>query len=185
LLGAALGLDRSGNAGADSFGRSHIRDRVAQPVMGESACQRRRTATIVTFAVLAAAMGNAEFSPDGVPVSVGETIRHRHRGRLSRSAISPRLLIAHESGAFLAEYAPVDDARRRHRRLFRRQSACQASGFMAGCSLFGHRTCNKEAVGFRIGNWRSAKARRVRLDHGVQSCACSFSSCSARKSILP
>ena len=85
--GRDAGLDRSGDAGAD-FPAIHIRDRVAQTVMSESAFNDAMGA-IVTFGVLAVAMGTGEFSRDVVGDRPVQAIGHRYRRR-RRAWISGR-----------------------------------------------------------------------------------------------
>ena len=145
LLGAALASTDPATL-VPIFRQIHIRDRVAQTVMGESAFNDA-TATIVTFAVLAAAMGNAEFS---LTASLSALVKQSVIGIVAGIALGylAALLIAHEKWAFLAEYAPVVTLVAVIGAYFA-ASGLQASGFMA-VFVFGIVLGNKEAFGFRM-----------------------------------
>jgi cell volume regulation protein A len=145
LLGAALASTDPATL-VPIFRQIHIRDRVAQTVMGESAFNDA-TATIVTFAVLAAAMGNAEFS---LTASLSELVKQSVIGIVAGIALGylAALLIAHEKWAFLAEYAPVVTLVAVIGAYFA-ASGLQASGFMA-VFVSGIVLGNKEAFGFRM-----------------------------------
>jgi cell volume regulation protein A len=145
LLGAVLASTDPATL-VPIFRQIHIRDRVAQTVMGESAFNDA-TATIVTFAVLAAAMGNAEFS---LTASLSELVKQSVIGIVAGIALGylAALLIAHEKWAFLAEYAPVVTLVAVIGAYFA-ASGLQASGFMA-VFVSGIVLGNKEAFGFRM-----------------------------------
>ena len=145
LLGAALASTDPATL-VPIFRQIHIRDRVAQTVMGESAFNDA-TAAIVTFAVLAAAMGNAEFS---LTASLSELVRQSVIGIVAGIALGylAALLIAHEKWAFLAEYAPVVTLVAVIGAYFA-ASGLHASGFMA-VFVFGVVLGNKEVFGFRM-----------------------------------
>jgi len=145
LLGAALASTDPATL-VPIFRQIHIRDRVAQTVMGESAFNDA-TATIVTFAVLAAATGNAEFS---LTASLSELVKQSVIGIVAGIALGylAALLIAHEKWAFLAEYAPVVTLVAVIGAYFA-ASGLQASGFMA-VFVSGIVLGNKEAFGFRM-----------------------------------
>jgi cell volume regulation protein A len=145
LLGAALASTDPATL-VPIFRQIHIRDRVAQTIMGESAFNDA-TATIVTFAVLAAAMGNAEFS---LTASLSALLKQSVIGVVAGIALGylAALLIAHEKWAFLAEYAPVVTLVAVIGAYFA-ASGLQASGFMA-VFVFGIVLGNKEAFGFRM-----------------------------------
>jgi potassium/hydrogen antiporter len=145
LLGAALASTDPATL-VPIFRQIHIRDRVAQTVMGESAFNDA-TAAIVTFAVLAAAMGNAEFS---LTASLSELVRQSVIGIVAGIALGylAALLIAHEKWAFLAEYAPVVTLVAVIGAYFA-ASGLQASGFMA-VFVSGIVLGNKEVFGFRM-----------------------------------
>ena len=145
LLGAALASTDPATL-VPIFRQIHIRDRVAQTVMGESAFNDA-TAAIVTFAVLAAASGNGEFS---LTASLSALVKQSVVGIVAGIALGylAALLIAHEKWAFLAEYAPVVTLVAVIGAYFA-ASGLQASGFMA-VFVFGIVLGNKEAFGFRM-----------------------------------
>jgi potassium/hydrogen antiporter len=152
LLGAALASTDPATL-MPIFRQIHIRDRVAQTVMGESAFNDA-TAAIVTFAVLAAAMGNAEFS---LTASLSELAKQSVIGIVAGIALGylAALLIAHEKWAFLAEYAPVVTLVAVIGAYFA-ASGLQASGFMA-VFVFGIVLGNKEVFGFRMESGEAQK----------------------------
>ncbi len=86
------------------FRQIHIRDRVAQTVMSESAFNDAMGA-ILTFGVLAVATGGGEFSPTH---SILDLLRQSAIGIAAGAVLGylAALLIAHERWAFLREYAP-------------------------------------------------------------------------------
>ena len=86
------------------FQQVKIRD-VAQTVVSESALNDA-TGAITTFAVLALAMANGEFS---LTASLVDLLRQMIVGIIAGAALGylAALLIAHERWGFLAEYAPV------------------------------------------------------------------------------
>ena len=104
LLGAALASTDPATL-VPIFRQVKIRDRVAQTVMSESAFNDAMGA-IVTFGVLAVAMGSGEFSVVG---SLFELLKQAAIGIVAGAVLGylAALLIAHERWAFLAEYAPV------------------------------------------------------------------------------
>ena len=104
LLGAALASTDPATL-VPIFRQIHIRDRVAQTVMSESAFNDAMGA-IVTFGVLAVAMGTGEFSLTG---SVIDLFKQAAVGIVAGAVLGylAALLIAHERWAFLSEYAPV------------------------------------------------------------------------------
>ena len=87
------------------FQQVKIRDRVAQTVVSESALNDA-TGAITTFAVLALAMANGEFS---LTASLVDLLKQMIVGIIAGAALGylAALLIAHERWGFLAEYAPV------------------------------------------------------------------------------
>jgi len=145
LLGAALASTDPATL-VPIFRQVKIRERVAQTVMSESAFNDAMGA-IVTFGVLAVAMGEGEFSLASsfidffkqsiVGIAVGATL-----GYLAA------LLIAHERWAFLTEYAPVVTLMAVIGAYFA-ADGLQASGFMA-VFVFGIVFGNKESFGFRM-----------------------------------
>ena len=152
LLGAALASTDPATL-VPIFRQIHIRDRVAQTVMGESAFNDA-TAAIVTFAVLAAATGNAEFS---LTASLSELAKQSVIGIVAGIALGylAALLIAHEKWAFLAEYAPVVTLVAVIGAYFA-ASGLQASGFMA-VFVSGIVLGNKEVFGFRMESGEAQK----------------------------
>jgi cell volume regulation protein A len=144
------------------FRQVRIRERVAQTVMSESALNDA-TGAILTFGVLAVAMGRGDFS---LGASLAELARQASFGLLVGAALGylAALFIAHERLAFLVEYAPLvtlmaviaaylgaDDL--------------QASGFMA-VFTFGLVLGNKDAFGFKMG-----AREQERLDEFVATTA--------------
>jgi potassium/hydrogen antiporter len=128
------------------FRQVRIRDRVAQAVTSESAFNDPMAA-ILTFSVLAVAMGSGEFS---VVNAIFELLKQSAVGIIAGIALGylAALLIAHERWAFLAEYAPVVTLVAMIGAYFA-ADGLQASGFMA-VFVFGIVLGNKEAFGFRM-----------------------------------
>ncbi|HWR59314.1 MAG TPA: cation:proton antiporter [Thermodesulfovibrionales bacterium] len=128
------------------FKQVRIKDRVSQTVMSESAFNDAMGA-IVTFAVLAVAMGSGEFS---IVASLGGLLKQSLLGILSGAILgyAAALLIAHEKYAFLAEYAPVVTLMAVVG-AYLGADGLQASGFMA-VFVFGIVLGNKDAFGFRM-----------------------------------
>jgi len=145
LLGAALASTDPATL-VPIFRQVQIRDRVAQTVMGESAFNDAMAA-IVTFSVLAAATGGAEFS---LMSSFWALVQQSAIGVFAGIALGylAALLIAHEKWAFLAEYAPVVTLVAVIAAYFA-ASGLHASGFMA-VFVFGIVLGNKETFGFRM-----------------------------------
>jgi len=145
LLGAALASTDPATL-VPIFRQVRIRDRVAQTVMAESA-SNDAMAAIVTFSVLAATTGSAEFS---LASSFWALLQQSAIGVVAGVALGylAALLIAHEKWAFLAEYAPVVTLVAVIAAYFA-ASGLHASGFMA-VFVFGIVLGNKEAFGFRM-----------------------------------
>src|SRR5450631_3439663 len=145
LLGATLASTDPATL-VPIFRQVHIRDRVAQTVMSESALNDAMGA-IVTFGVLAVAMGTGEFS---ALKSLVELFKQSAIGIVAGIALGymAALLIAHEKWAFLAEYAPVVTLVAVIGAYFAADDL-QASGFMA-VFVFGIVLGNKEAFGFTM-----------------------------------
>jgi potassium/hydrogen antiporter len=145
LLGAALASTDPATL-VPIFRQLHIRDRVAQTVMSESAFNDA-VASIVTFAVLAAATGGGEFS---LVSSLSDLLKQSVIGVVAGIVLGylAAFLIAHERWAFLAEYAPVVTLVAVIGAYFA-ASGLQASGFMA-VFVFGIVLGNKETFGFRM-----------------------------------
>jgi cell volume regulation protein A len=128
------------------FRQVRIRDRVAQTIMSESAFNDAMGA-ILTFSVLAAAMGSGEFS---LIHSIFDLFKQAVIGIAAGAALGylAALLIAHEKWAFLAEYAPVITVAAVIAAYFS-ADGLDASGFMA-VFVFGIVLGNKESFGFRM-----------------------------------
>jgi cell volume regulation protein A len=145
LLGATLAATDPATL-VPIFRQLHIRDRVAQTVMSESAFNDAMGA-IDTFGVLAVAMGSEEFS---LALSLFELLKQSVIGIVAGVALGylAALLIAHEKWAFLAEYAPVVTLVAVIGAYFA-ADGLQASGFMA-VFVFGIVLGNKESFGFTM-----------------------------------
>src|SRR5215471_9607650 len=128
------------------FRKLHIRARIAQTVISESAFNDPLSA-ILTFALLGLASGSATFS---VTHALLDLIKQSVIGIAAGIALGyfACLLIAHEKWAFLAEYAPVVTLVAVIGAYFA-ASGLHASGFMA-VFVFGVILGNKEAFGFRM-----------------------------------
>jgi potassium/hydrogen antiporter len=128
------------------FRQVHIRERVAQTVMSESAFNDAMSA-IVTFGVLAVATGTNEFSP---AAALFDLVKQSVVGIVAGIALGylAALLIAHEKWGFLSEYAPVVTLVAVIGAYFA-ATGLQASGFMA-VFVFGIVLGNKESFGFRM-----------------------------------
>ena len=124
----------------------HIRDRVAQTVMSESAFNDAMGA-IVTFGVLAVATGAGEFSWAS---SLFDLLKQSIVGIVAGTALgyAAAFIIAHERWSFLEEYAPVVTLVAVLGAYFA-ADGLQASGFMA-VFVFGIVLGNKDAFGFRM-----------------------------------
>ena len=153
LLGATLASTDPATL-VPIFRQMRIRDRVAQTVMSESAFNDAMAA-IVTFGVLAVAMGSGEFS---LMHSMFDLIKQSVIGIVAGAALGylAALLIAHERWAFLAEYAPVVTLVAVIGAYFA-ADGLQASGFMA-VFVFGIVLGNKETFGFRM---RAGEAQKL------------------------
>jgi cell volume regulation protein A len=145
LLGAALASTDPATL-VPIFRQIHIRDRVAQTVMSESAFNDAMGA-IVTFGVLAVAMGTGEFS---LTASLLDLLKQSVIGIIAGAALGylAALLIAHERWAFLAEYAPVVTLVAVIA-AYLAADGLQASGFMA-VFVFGIVIGNKDSFGFEM-----------------------------------
>ncbi|MEJ0074922.1 MAG: cation:proton antiporter [Alphaproteobacteria bacterium] len=145
LLGAVLSSTDPATL-VPIFRQVHIRDRVAQTVMSESAFNDAMGA-IITFGVLAVAMGKGEFSWIAALIDL---VKQSAIGVLAGVALgyAAAFVIAHERFAFLAEYAPVVTLVAVIGAYFA-ADGMQASGFMA-VFVFGIVIGNKDAFGFRM-----------------------------------
>jgi cell volume regulation protein A len=145
LLGAALASTDPATL-VPIFRQVKIRDRVAQTVMSESAFNDA-TGAIITFGVLAVAMGTGEFS---IAASLFDLLKQAVIGIIIGAALGylGALLIAHERLAFLAEHAPIVTLVVVVGAYFA-ADGLQSSGFMA-VFVFGIMIGNKDAFGFRM-----------------------------------
>ncbi|MGC1467213.1 MAG: cation:proton antiporter [Pseudolabrys sp.] len=145
LMGAALASTDPATL-VPIFRQVHIRDRVAQTVMSESAFNDAMGA-IVTFGVLAVAMGTGQFS---LTSSLFDLLKQAFIGILAGGVLGylAALLIAHEKWNFLSEYAPVVTLVAVIGAYFAADNL-QASGFMA-VFVFGIVLGNKDSFGFRM-----------------------------------
>src|SRR5665213_789101 len=128
------------------FRQVHIRDRVTQTVVSASAFNDA-TGAILTFGILAAAMGTGEFS---LTASLLGLLKQAVIGIVAGVVLGylAALLIAHERWSFLAEYAPVVTVAAVVAAYFA-ADGLQASGFMA-VFVFGMMLGNKESFGFKM-----------------------------------
>jgi potassium/hydrogen antiporter len=128
------------------FRKLHIRARVAQTVISESAFNDPLSA-ILTFVLLGLASGTGEFS---AAHALFDLVKQSVIGIAAGIALGylACLLIAHEKWAFLAEYAPIVTLVAVIGAYFA-ASGLHASGFMA-VFLFGVVLGNKEALGFKM-----------------------------------
>ncbi|MBI5631938.1 MAG: sodium:proton antiporter [Nitrospirae bacterium] len=128
------------------FKQVPIKDRVAQTVMSESAFNDAMGA-IITFAILAVAMGTSEFS---IQRSLISLVKESLLGILTGGILgyAAAWLIAHEKYAFLEEYAPVVTLMAVIGS-YLGADGLHASGFMA-VFVFGIVLGNKESFGFKV-----------------------------------
>jgi cell volume regulation protein A len=152
LLGAVLASTDPATL-VPIFRQVKVRDRVAQTVMSESAFNDAMGA-ILTFGVLAVAMGTGEFS---LTASVFDLLKQAAIGVVAGAVFGylAALLIAHERWAFLAEYAPVVTLVAVIGAYFA-ADGMQASGFMA-VFVFGIVLGNKDAFGFAMADDEARK----------------------------
>jgi len=145
LLGATLASTDPATL-VPIFRQVHIRDRVAQTVMSESAFNDAMGA-IVTFGVLAVAMGTGQFS---LMSSLFDLLKQSIIGIIAGGTLGylASMLIAHERWAFLKEYAPVVTLVAVIGAYFA-ADGLQASGFMA-VFVFGIVVGNKDSFGFKM-----------------------------------
>ena len=161
LMGAALASTDPATL-VPIFRQVHIRDRVAQTVMSESAFNDAMGA-IVTFGVLAVAMGSGGFS---LTASAIDLVKQSAIGIVSGGIMGwlAAFLIAHERWAFLKEYAPVVTLVAVIGAYFA-ADGLQASGFMA-VFVFGIVIGNKDAFGFKM-----SEGEQQKLDDYVSTTA--------------
>jgi cell volume regulation protein A len=161
LLGATLASTDPATL-VPIFRQVHVRDRVAQMVMSESAFNDA-TGAIVTFGVLTVAMGTGEFS---LTWSLVELLKEAAVGIVAGIGLGylAALLIAHERWGFFMEYAPVVTIMAVIGAYFA-ADGLQASGFMA-VFVFGIMLGNKDSLGFKMVNGETQK-----LDQYVETTA--------------
>ena len=145
LLGATLSSTDPATL-VPVFQQVRIRDRVAQIAMSESAFNDAMGA-IITFGVLAVAMGTGGFS---LTASLVDLLKQSVLGILAGIALgyAAAFIIAHERWSFLEEYAPVVTLVAVLGAYFA-ADGLQASGFMA-VFVFGIVIGNKDAFGFTM-----------------------------------
>jgi cell volume regulation protein A len=153
LLGATLASTDPATL-VPVFRQVNIRERVAQTVVSESAFNDA-TGAIITFSVLAVAMGTGQFS---LTSSLLDLIKQAAIGVAAGAALGylAALLIAHERWSFLAEYAPVVTLAAVIAAYFA-ADGLQASGFMA-VFVFGIMLGNKDSFGFKM---KEGEARKL------------------------
>jgi len=145
LLGATLASTDPATL-VPIFKQVHVRDRVAQTVMSESAFNDAMGA-IATFTVLGIAMGTGEFSAGAAGFKL---VKESMLGIVAGGVLGylAALLIAHEKWDFLAEYAPVVTLMAVIG-AYMTADGLAASGFMA-VFVFGIMLGNKDAFGFAM-----------------------------------
>ena len=145
LLGATLASTDPATL-VPIFRQVHIRDRVAQTVMSESAFNDAMGA-ILTFGVLAVATGSGEFS---FGTSLLDLLKQSIIGIVAGIVLGylAALLIAHQKLDFLAEHAPVVTLIAVIGAYFA-ADGLHSSGFMA-VFVFGIVLGNKEIFGFTM-----------------------------------
>jgi cell volume regulation protein A len=128
------------------FRQVSVREHVAQTVVSESAFNDA-TGAVITFGVLAVAMGTGESS---IASSLFDLLKQSLIGIVAGLVFGylAALLIAHERWAFLAEYAPVVTLAAVIGAYFA-ADGLQASGFMA-VFVFGIVLGNKASFGFKM-----------------------------------
>jgi potassium/hydrogen antiporter len=161
LLGATLASTDPATL-VPIFRQVHVRDRVAQMVMSESAFNDA-TGAIITFGILTVAMGTGEFS---LTWSLLDLLKQAAIGIVAGVGLGylAALLIAHERWGFFLEYAPVVTIMAVIGAYFA-ADGLQASGFMA-VFVFGIMLGNKDSLGFKLGRGETQK-----LDQYVETTA--------------
>src|SRR5215471_17385197 len=146
LLGATLASTDPATL-VPIFQQVHVRDRVAQTVVSESAFNDA-TGAIATFGVLTVAMGAGQFS---LAASLLDLLKQLIVGIVAGAALGylAALLIAHERWAFLKEYAPIVTVMAVIGAYFA-ADGLQASGFTA-VFVFGIVLGNQSSFGFKMG----------------------------------
>jgi cell volume regulation protein A len=123
-----------------------IKERVSQTVMSESAFNDA-TGAILTFTILAIALGNGQFS---ISSTLADLFKQAGFGVLAGAILGylAALLIAHERFGFLREHAPVVSLMAVIG-AYLGADGLQASGFMA-VFVFGITLGNKDVLGFSM-----------------------------------
>jgi cell volume regulation protein A len=152
LLGATLASTDPATL-VPIFRQVHIRDRVAQTVMSESAFNDAMGA-IITFGILAVATGSGEFS---LAASLLDLLKQSAIGIAAGIALGyiAAALIAHQHYSFLREYAPVVTLVAVIGAYFS-ADGLHSSGFMA-VFVFGIMLGNKESFGFKMESGEAQK----------------------------
>lgn len=145
LLGATLASTDPATL-VPIFKQVRIKDRVAQTVMSESAFNDAMGA-IVTFTILAIAMGTSEFSFNAAAL---ELLQQAGIGILvgALAGYAAAFVIAHEKYDFLVEYAPLVSLMA-VAAAYMTADQMHASGFMA-VFVFGIILGNKDMFGFSM-----------------------------------
>ncbi len=161
LLGAVLASTDPATL-VPVFKQVHIRERVAQTVMTESAFNDAMGA-IVVFAVLGVAMGGGGFSPVH---ALTDLLKQSLLGIVIGGGLGycAAVLIAHERFGFLAEFAPVVTLMAVIG-AYMSADGLQSSGFMA-VFVFGIMLGNVESLGFC-----RSRVERHQLDDFVMTTA--------------
>lgn len=161
LLGAAIASTDPATL-VPVFRQVHVRDRVAQMVVSESALNDA-TGAVTTFAVLAVATGSGEFSASA---AFGDFLFQSGIGILAGAVLgyAAAFIIGHQRFDFLSEYAPLVTLMA-VMAAFLSADGLRASGFMA-VFVFGLMLGNKESFGFAMD---SEEGRR--LDEFVMTTA--------------
>jgi len=128
------------------FKQVHIKDRVAQTVMSESAFNDAMGA-ILTFTVLGVAMGAATFSTSD---ALMDLLKQSGLGIIIGGVLGylAAVLIAHEKFGFLAEYAPVVTLMAVIG-AYMGADGLHSSGYMA-VFVFGIMLGNQKSLGFQV-----------------------------------
>ncbi len=144
------------------FKQIPIKERISQTIMSESAFNDA-TGAIVTFTVLAIALGQGEFSLAG---SMTELLKQASLGVIIGAVVgyAAALLIAHERYAFLGEFGPIVTLMA-VAGAYLAADNYHASGFMA-VFVFGMIIGNKESFGLQM-----APAEAEKMEHFVAEMA--------------
>ncbi len=152
LLGAAIASTDPATL-VPVFKQIHIKDRVAQTVMSESAFNDAMGA-ILTFTVLGVAMGAGEFSAGD---ALWDLAKQSGLGILVGGVLGylAAVLIAHEKYDFLAEYAPVVTLMAVIG-AYMTADGLHSSGYMA-VFVFGIVLGNQKSLGFKVAQREEAQ----------------------------